>query len=290
MDEPMPRPKSLASERDKSQRRRITDLLDQISGSGQGRRLLDRLLKTDDPPAAIASEIAESAAFSRLYKLSRTVDIMPAEQKEADSKFVGLAELDQHLPFNVQFEQFFLPKLGRRANGFAAIFKAVSLRQERPLIVETGCLRIPGNWDGDGQSSFMFDALVRNRHGVLLSIDVTPESIESARRACSSATQLICNDSIAALHALSQIVHEPVSLLYLDSFDLDRSDPMPSAIHHLMELTAARPLIGPGTIVCVDDYEIGEQRGGKGLLLDKFFSEVRAEVLYSGYQKAWRFT
>jgi hypothetical protein len=136
----------------------------------------------------------------------------------------------------------------------------------------------------------MFDALVRNRHGVLLSIDITPESIESARRACSSATQLICNDSIAALHALSQIVHEPVSLLYLDSFDLDRSDPMPSAVHHLMELTAARPLIGPGTIVCVDDYEIGEQRGGKGLLLDKFFSEIRAEVIYCGYQKAWRFT
>ncbi len=49
---------------------------------------------------------------------------------------------------------------------------------------------------------------------------------------------------------------------------LDRSDPMPSAIHHLMELTAARSHIGPGTIVCVDEYEVGEQRGGKDLLLD----------------------
>jgi len=215
---------------------------------------------------------------------------MPTVQKEADPGFVGLAELDHPLPFNVQFEHFFLPKLGRRADGFAAIFKAVQLRHERLLIVETGCLRIPGNWDGDGQSSFMFDALVRDRHGVFLSIDITPESIDTARRACSSATQLICNDSIAALHALSQLVHEPVSLLYLDSFDLDRSDPMPSGIHHLMELTAARPLIGPGTIVCVDDYEVGEQPGGKGLLLDKFFSEIRAEVLHSGYQKAWRFT
>ncbi len=286
----MPRRNLDASEKEKSQLRRITSLLDQISGSGQGRRLLDRLLKTDEPPAAIASAIAESAAFGRLYKLSRTVDIMPAGQKEADLGFVGLAELDQHLPFNVQFERFFLPKLGRRADGFAAIFNAVQLRQQRPLIVETGCLRIPGNWDGDGQSSFMFDALVRDRDGVFLSIDITPDSIDSARRACSSATQLICNDSIAALHALSQIVHELVGLLYLDSFDLDCSDPMPSAIHHLMELTAARPLIGPGTIVCVDDYEVGEQRGGKGLLLDRFFSEIRAEVLYSGYQKAWRFT
>ena len=65
---------------------------------------------------------------------------------------------------------------------------------------------------------------------------------------------------------------------------------MPSAIHHLMELTAARPLIGPGTIVCVDDYAVGEQRGGKGLLLDKFFTDIRAEVFHSGYQKAWRIT
>ena len=63
-----------------------------------------------------------------------------------------------------------------------------------------------------------------------------------------------------------------------------------SAIHHLMELTAARPLIGPGPIVCVDDYEVGDQRGGKGLLLDKFFSEIRAESFVRGYQKVWRFT
>ena len=278
------------TERETPQFRRIISLLDQLSGSGQGRRLLDRLLKTEDPLETLANEIAATPAFSRLYKLARTLDIMPVGQKEADPQFVGLAELDQSLPFNFQFKRFFLPRLGRRASGFAAIFEAVQSHCKRPMIVETGCLRIPGNWDGDGQSTFMFDALVREHHGVLLSVDITSESIDSARRACSSATQLICNDSIAALHALSQIVREPVSLLYLDSFDLDHSDPMPSAIHHLMELTAARPLIGPGTIVCVDDYEVGDQRGGKGLLLDKFFSEIRAEVLYSGYQKVWRFT
>lgn len=286
----MPTPKLLASETEKFRLRKIASLLDQIAGSGQGRRFLDRLLKTDGLPAAIAGEIAKSSAFGRLYKQARTLDIMTAGQKEADPKFVGLAELDPNLPFNTQLEHFFLPKLARRADGFAAIFKSVTSREQRPLIIETGCLRIPGNWEGDGQSSFMFDAMVRDRHGVFLSIDVTPECVDTARRACSSATQLICNNSIAALYALSQITHEPASLLYLDSFDLDRSDPMPSAIHHLMELTAARSLIGPGTIVCVDDYAVGDQQGGKGLLLDKFFTDIRAEVLHSGYQKAWRIT
>ena len=47
------------------------------------------------------------------------------------------------------------------------------------------------------------------------------------------------------------------SLLYLDSFDLDPDNPTPSAIHHVLELLAARPLLGPGTVVVVDDYGVG---------------------------------
>ena len=62
---------------------------------------------------------------------------------------------------------------------------------------------------------------------------------------------------------------------------------MPSAIHHAMELAAASPLIGAGTIVCVDDYGIGSE-GGKGMILDKFLTRIRAQVIYCGYQKVWR--
>jgi len=149
-------------------------------------------------------------------------------------------------------------------------------------------MRIPGNWAGDGQSTFMFDALARERGGFLFSIDVTLESIDTARRACSSSTHLLLGDSVATLHALSGLINRPADLLYLDSYDLDPQDPMPSAIHHAMELIAAQPLIGPNTIVCVDDYEVGAQAGGKGLVLDQYFSRIRARVLHSGYQKIWR--
>ena len=65
------------------------------------------------------------------------------------------------------------------------------------------------------------------------------------------------------------------------------ANPMPSAIHHAMELAAARPLIASGTIVCVDDFGIGGE-GGKGMIVDRFFSSIRAEVVYSSYQKVWR--
>ena len=87
---------------------------------------------------------------------------------------------------------------------------------------------------------------------------------------------------------MSGLLHEPVTLIYLYSYDVDPAEPMPSAIHHALELIAARPLIGPGTLVCVDDYEIGTQQGGKGFIIDNFFHSIRAETLYSGYQKLWR--
>jgi hypothetical protein len=134
----------------------------------------------------------------------------------------------------------------------------------------------------------MFDALARVRGGFFFSIDVTLESIETARRACSSSTNLILGDSVTTLHNFGALITRPANLLYLDSYDLDPQNPMPSAIHHAMELIAAQPLIGPGTIVCVDDYSVGPKVGGKGLLLDLYFSRIRAEVLHSGYQKVWR--
>jgi len=238
---------------------------------------------------AVAEEfLRRSGHLTReAHERACATDVMPERRKNADPAFVGMPDLDGSLGFEWQFERFFGPRLGKRADGFASLFAALAERQ-RPLIIETGCLRTPDNWEGDGQSSFIFDAFVRDRKGQFLSIDASVESIATARRACSSASNFICNDSVGALHALSTLVRGPADLLYLDSFDLDSANPLPSAIHHAMELTAARPLIGPGTIVCVDDYCVGGEPGGKGLILDMFFTSIRTEELYSGYQKIWR--
>ena len=266
---------------------RLEALLDRLAGLGEGRGLLRRLLNHDEPPQRIAAHIAATPAFAARYKEARTLDIGVAGVKQADPAFVGISSLPAGLTFAEQFAQHFRPRLGRRADGFAAIFAALATVRAELLVIETGCMRVPDNWEGDGQSTFMFDALARDRGGTVISIDITPESIDTARRACSSATQLILGDSVAALHALARLAARPASLLYLDSFDLDPANPMPSAIHHALELAAARPLIGPGTVVCVDDYDIGAE-GGKGMILDRYFAAIRAEVLYSGYQKVWR--
>jgi len=275
------------AQRDDAGHARLVALLDRLAGAGQGTKLLQRVLLSDEPLAQIAEAIAGSAAFAYRYKEARTRNIAPAGRKEADAALVGLPDLPDGLSFAAQFDEQFRPRLQHRADGFAAIFAALAAQNQAPLIVETGSLRIPGNWAGDGQSSFMFDALVRDRGGLFVSIDIGLESLETARRACSSATQLLLNDSLAALHALGRVAPRPASLLYLDSFDVDLADPRPSAIHHALELTAAGGLLGPGTIVAVDDYGFGAE-GGKGMILDMFFSAIRAEVVYAGYQKVWR--
>jgi hypothetical protein len=264
---------------------RIVALLDRIAGEGQTDSIVARLL--DEPPERVADDIARSAAFGRLYKLVRTSNVGVDGATDANPGLVGLPALPPGLTFDELFRQHFRPRLGKRAEGFDVLFKSALSHGRSILVVETGCLRVPGNWEGDGQSTFMFDALVRMYGGVLFSIDVSSESVDSARRVCSSATQLIENDSVSALHALAQIVSKQIDLLYMDSFDLDPENPLPSAIHHALELTAVRPLIGPGTVVCVDDYAVGET-GGKGMIVDRFLSNIRAQVLYSGYQKVWR--
>jgi len=265
---------------------RLTALLDRLAGAGQGAALLHRLRAGDEPVFEIARALGRSAEFAALYKEARTADIGVEGRREADAAFVGIPDLPTGLPFAAQFERYYRPRLGRRAEGFAAIFTALAGVRE-PVVLETGCLRIPGNWEGDGQSSFMFDALTRDAGGLFFSVDITLEAVETARRACSASAQLILNDSVAALYALARALPRPASLLYLDSFDVALENPLPSAIHHALELAAARPLLGPGSIVCVDDFGFGEQ-GGKGMIVDRFFAAIGAEVLYSGYQKAWR--
>lgn len=268
---------------------RLVALLDRLAGEGAGRGLLHRLLAEGEPAQAVAEAIAASPAFAYRYKEAHTRDIGVSGPRPADPAFVGLPEPAAGRRFADRFRQEFAPRLGKRADGFAAIFAAVPAAPAPHglLLVETGTLRIPGNWEGDGQSTFQFDALVREAGGTFFSIDATVESVATARRACSSATSLVLNDSVAALHALARARPGPASLLYLDSYDLDAANPLPSAIHHMQEVAAAGPLLGAGTVVAVDDYGLGG-RGGKGMILDEFFAATGAEVLFEGYQKVWR--
>ena len=159
---------------------RVVALLERIAGDGQADAVLSRLC--NEPAERVADDIARSAAFEHLYKRGRTRDIGVEGAKEANPALVGLPALPPDLTFDEQYRRYFRPRLDKRAEGFDMLFQSLQALGRSLLIVETGTLRLPGNWEGDGQSTFMFDALVRESGGVLISIDVTNESVDSVRR------------------------------------------------------------------------------------------------------------
>jgi hypothetical protein len=85
---------------------------------------------------------------------------------------------------------------------------------------------------------------------------------------CTSRSHFYCNDSVNFLRAIANS-ESRVDLLYLDSFDVDLNDPIPSAIHGLHELLAALPFLKDGSILLVDDtplsMDVWERVHGKGM-------------------------
>jgi hypothetical protein len=91
---------------------RVAQLLDRLSGAQQGQAILNRLLQSDDLKV-IARDIAASAAFERLYKEARTLEIKSSGRMEADPTFVGMPDLDPELAFDEQVDRFFFLSLAR---------------------------------------------------------------------------------------------------------------------------------------------------------------------------------
>ena len=199
---------------------------------------------------------------------------------------VAIDGLDHDLDFMTAYHTYFAPRLGVRAETFAAIFTQVLASKSADLtIVETGCLRAPGNWAGDGQSTFMFDHLISKAGGRVFSVDIAPEAVAQARAVASANVQVVLNDSVGFLSAF----REPIDLLYLDSFDLYLDDPMPSAINHLYELCAVAGRLRPGSVVAVDDSLVlmDGRNVGKGMLLTPYMERIGARMIADGYQSAW---
>ena len=154
------------------------------------------------------------------------------------------------------------PKLMGRAGTFGKMFEHLDTFDRPVTIIETGCNRRDPSeeesWKGDGCSTVLFDRYVdaRNDGSIILSVDINPEAVTMARKHVQHA-HIVTRDSVKFLSQQAKLwVHdgypEP-DLLYLDSFDFDPSNPLPSAIHHHAELMAAMPMIRSDTLVVVDD-------------------------------------
>jgi hypothetical protein len=155
-------------------------------------------------------------------------------------------------------------------------------RESGHLIVETGCLRNAASWDGDGQSTAIFDRFATLHGGSVVSVDINANHCATAREAVSSRTTVICQESVEFL--FRWVPPRCVDLLYLDSYDLDWGNPHPSSLHHMKELCAILPKLGAGTLIVVDDNANGR---GKGEYIQSFMDAVGIEPAFSEYQIGW---
>ena len=172
-------------------------------------------------------------------------------------------------------------------------------------IVETGS----SAWGAN--SSQLFDSYVTSFGGTFESVDLRMGPMRELRPVVSPRTTLATGDSVRLLERWVGL-HPgvKVDLVYLDSWDLDAADPVPSAVHGLKELMAIRPALRDGSLVLVDDtpsdlslYAEAQRATatsfftrhgalpGKGMFIGGFLAgQPGVEKLHHGYQVLYRFT
>ena len=114
------------------------------------------------------------------------------------------------------------------------------------VIVETGS----SAWGT--KSSLLFDSYVNSFGGAFSSVDLRAEPMFTLRSLCTSRSQFFCDDSVSFLKEIAIQGRHP-DLVYLDSWDVDWVDPLPSALHGFHEFLAVFPLLRTGALLLVDD-------------------------------------
>lgn len=190
-------------------------------------------------------------------------------------------------------------RLGDRTSGFDFIFNHLK-GIENPLIVETGCARKEDNYDGDGQSSLLFDKYINEYGGEFFTVDISEESVDyCVSKMTSPNSHVILSDSITYLKQLNKQLldqNRKIDFLYLDSFDAPKDSPdiiTISALHHLYELITIMPSLKPDALIGVDDnwndYIEGLQiLEGKGKIIFDYMSKISNSPVHASYQIFWK--
>tara|TARA_B100000700_G_scaffold139732_1_gene155808 strand:- start:729 stop:1385 length:657 start_codon:yes stop_codon:yes gene_type:complete len=191
-----------------------------------------------------------------------------------------------------------------RASSLSIVFELLDQKEDKSnyLIVETGCMRgdhkpvnSPYALGDDGASTYIFDDFINFYDGEVLSVDIKQENVDYADKYTSDRTSVFCQDSVEFLWGLSE--KEKIDFLYLDSYDFEADNPIPSQLHHVKELCAVMKNLKKGTIIVVDDHlntpEFESLRstfakGGKAAFVENFMDSIGAECLHDGYQIVWR--
>ncbi len=174
-----------------------------------------------------------------------------------------------------------LPPTDKR---FASFLYALDLMTQRGTrtIIETGTARGgESNCIGDGGSTLIWAEWAGHFGAVVHSVDIDPKAVSESKLACAmnkDHVHIVCGDSVVFLREFKK----PIDLLYLDSYDFDVDDPLPSQQYHLDEIKAAYPMLHSNSVVMIDDCDL--PHGGKGKLVIDYLLEKSWKKVFSSYQ------
>jgi hypothetical protein len=150
---------------------------------------------------------------------------------------------------------------------------------EKPLIVETGCIRAEEDWSA-GYSTYFFGHTLKHGGGRLVSIDNDAEHVAFARKWTDGLpVEVIQSDSRDWLRANAATIDG----LYLDS--ADTGTPQYQEIC-LEEARAALTRLSANAPILIDDtpYTGAGKFGGKGALAIPWLVSQGYSVAVAGYQ------
>ncbi len=143
---------------------------------------------------------------------------------------------------------------GRQQSYLAILLHACEAfrRGNNTTIVETGSLRDPGNFAGDGQSTLILAMIARATGGRLVSIDIDGDAQTRARcylgADLCSVVDFIAGDSGKLLREI--VLKYRPSVVMLDSLDYGRPG---SSLHCDLEFSQLKGILDAGGILAIDD-------------------------------------
>jgi len=181
------------------------------------------------------------------------------------------------------------------------------LEHRAATIIETGS----SAWGTN--SSLLFDSYVNSFGGQFYSVDIRIQPSVSLRSLCTHNSTFFCDDSV---HFLKKYVsvNNNADLVYLDSWDVNWRDPLPSALHGFHEFLTIFPTLQANkrSLLLVDDTpfdslvmtkvqprhlndferfkELYGLYPGKGALIKHFLvcNQIGMEIKHD-YQLLWQF-
>lgn len=170
-----------------------------------------------------------------------------------------------------------------RWEGLSYILKD-QLARESVGIIETGTCRNPGNWDGDGCATKVWDWLVGRKGGWAFSVDMDLQACQRAQEFCPG-VHVICQDSVTFLRGWFP---GQISLLYLDSCDYPEPIELRKAsmMHQAAELASIYSRLPSGCLIASDD-SFAEGHGKPGLTR-RLLASFGVEPVLDSYIVVWR--